>query len=115
MTNIAELLGDMNAGVYEEQINRAFSEVAANACACRKPGEITLTFKLKPIDDSNQVSISHKIKYLVPKQRGRVIEEHETATPFHVAQGGVITLYPNTQTAMELGAGAATGRTDGGR
>lgn len=114
-TNIAELIGELNGGVFEQQLNRALSEVAANVCTTGKKGEVTLTFKLKQIDDANQVSVTHKIKSLVPKPRGKVVEEHETATPLHVGFGGRLTIFPNNQTSMNLGAGAATGRTDGGR
>jgi hypothetical protein len=114
-TDFAELLGELNAGVFEEQINRAMSDVAANVCTCGKTGKVTLEFTIKQIDDSNQVSMTHKIKSVVPKQRGKVTEEHETATPLHVGRGGRMTIYPNNQTGMDLGAGTANGRTDGVR
>lgn len=114
-TEFGSLLGELNAGVFEQQINRALSDVAANVCETGKKGEVTLTFKLSRIEDSNQVAMSHKIKSLVPKQRGKVIEEHETSTPLHVGRGGRLTIFPDTQSKFDLGAGAATGRTDGGR
>ena len=112
-TNIAELLGELNGGVFEQQINRALSDVAANACQWRKDGEVLLKFTIKPIEDSNQVALTHFIKSTTPKQRGRVIEEHITATPLHVGRGGQLTLFPNHQTELELGAGAATGPSTG--
>lgn len=37
-TNIAELLGDLNAGVFQEQINTALSDIAANVCTRPGPG-----------------------------------------------------------------------------
>lgn len=114
-TNFADLVGEFNAGVFEQQVNRALSDVAANVCETGKKGEVTLSFKVQRIGDSNQVNVTHKIKSLVPKQRGRVVEEHETSTPLHVGRGGTLSIFPNQQTSMELGAGAATGRTDGGR
>lgn len=114
-TDIATLLGDLNAGVFEEQINAALSDIAANVCTHGKKGELTIKFQLKQIGEGNQVAVTHSIKSIVPKARGRVIEEAATDTPLHVERGGKLTLYPNTQTKMELGAGAATGRTDGVR
>lgn len=114
-TNFSELVGELNAGVFEQQINRALSDVAANVCETGKKGEVTIIFKITRIEDSHQVAVNHKIKSLVPKLRGKIIEEHETATPLHVSRGGRLSIFPDTQTRMDLGAGAATGRTDGGR
>ncbi|GAA0721577.1 hypothetical protein [Dokdonella soli] len=114
-TNIAELLGDLNAGVFEEQINTALSDIAANVCTHGKKGELTIKFKLQQIGEGSQVAVTHSIKSVVPKSRGKVTEEMATDTPLHVERGGRLTLYPTTQTKMELGAGAATGRTDGVR
>ncbi|ULQ47431.1 hypothetical protein JN531_003905 [Flagellatimonas centrodinii] len=114
-TDFADLVGDLNGGVLEEQLNRALSDVAANVCTTGQRGEVVLTMKLKQIDDSSQVSLSHKLKYVLPKPRGKLMEEHESATPLHVGRGGKLTIYPNAQTRMDMGAGAATGRTDGVR
>ena len=114
-TDFAQLLPDFNAGVFEQQINTALSECAANVCTHSKPGEITIKLKLKQIGEGNQVAVTHKLTSIVPKARGRIIEETASDTPLHVSHGGKLTLFPNTQTKMELGAGAATGRTDGVR
>lgn len=114
-TDFASILGELNGGVFEQQLNRALSDVAANVCTCGKDGEVIITLKVKQIDDSSQVSLGHKLKYTVPKLRGKITEEHETATPLHVGMGGRLTLFPNAQTKFEMGAGAATGRTDGVR
>lgn len=114
-TDFASILGELNGGVFEQQLNRALSDVAANVCTCGKDGEVVITLKVKQIDESSQISLGHKLKYTVPKQRGKITEEHETATPLHVGMGGRLTLFPNSQTQFEMGAGAATGRTDGAR
>ena len=114
-TNIAELLGHLNAGVFEEQINTALSDIAANVCTHGKKGELVLRFNIKQIGSSSQVAVTHALKSVVPKARGQITEETATDTPLHVGRGGELTLFPNTQTKMELGAGAATGRTDGAR
>jgi hypothetical protein len=114
-TDFSGLLGELNGGVFEQQLNRALSDVAANVCTCGKDGEVVITLKVTQIADSSQISLKHKLKYTVPKLRGKVTEEHETETPLHVGRGGKLTLFPNAQTRMDLGAGAATGRTDGVR
>ncbi|WP_198021989.1 hypothetical protein [Algiphilus aromaticivorans] len=111
-TNIAELIGELNAGIYEQQINSALSDIAAHVCETGKEGQLTLTFKVKQIADSSQVSIEHSLKSVVPKLRGKVTEEHSTQTPLHVGRAGTLTIFPDKQQAMDMGAGAATGRTD---
>lgn len=114
-TDISVLLGELNGGVFEQQINRALTDVAANVCTHGKAGELTLKFKLKQIGEGSQVNVTHSLKSVVPKARGKITEESATDTPLHVGSGGKLTLFPNHQTRMELGAGAATGRTDGVR
>lgn len=108
-TNFPELLGDLNAGVFVEQINHALTDIAANVVTHGKSGEVVIKLKMKQIGESSQVAVTHSIKAVTPKARGRVIEESESETPLHVSKGGVLTLFPNVQTKMELGAGAATG------
>jgi hypothetical protein len=117
ITDFAEILGEMNGGVLVQQAGTAASDIAANICAIdkKRKGKLTIELEFERIGDSNQVSIKHKIKTLVPKPRGKVSEEIEGETPFHVGPRGKITLFPNAQTSLELGAGAATGRTDGVR
>ena len=114
-TNIAELVGHLNGGIFEQQVNAALSDIAANACTHGKKGKLTLEFTIEQISDSNQVKMTHAFKSVVPKARGKVTEDHTASTPLHVGKGGTLTLFPNEQTRMELGAGAATGRTDGVR
>jgi hypothetical protein len=114
-TNIAELVGELNAGIFEQQVNRALSDLAANVVTHNKKGSVTLTFTLKQIGESDQVHMTHAIKSIVPTMRGRIIEEHATDTPLHVLRGGKLSIFPDKQQKMDLGAGAATGRTDGER
>lgn len=96
-TDIQKILPDMNAGVFEQQINRALSDVAANVATYGKKGEVTLKFKFKRIGNSNQVVIDHGIKSVIPLERGKITEEHESETPMHVAKGGQLSLYPHEQ------------------
>lgn len=56
------------------------------------------------IGESNQVQLSHSIKYTKPTAKGRVVEENTTSTPLHVGNGGVLTLFPETQAKLDLGA-----------
>lgn len=96
-TEISKILPEMNAGVYEGQINRALSDVAASVATFGKKGEVILKFKLSRIGNSNQVVLAHSIKSTIPQERGRIIEEQESETPFHVARGGALELFPSEQ------------------
>ncbi len=114
-TNFAEMIGELNAGVFSEQVNQAISDVALGVVTQGKPGEVIIKLSLKQIGEGQQVSIKHKLSYVKPTHRGKLTEESSSDTPMHVGHGGVVSLFPNKQTSMELGAGAATGRTDGVR
>ncbi len=114
-TNFAEMIGELNAGVFEQQVNQAISDVALGVVTQGKAGEVTIKLSLKQIGEGNQVSVTHKLSYVKPTMRGKLSEEAATDTPMHVGSGGVVSLFPNAQTRMELGAGAATSRADGVR
>lgn len=112
LTDLPSLLGDLNAGVFQQQIERALSDVAAGVVTTGKVGEVTIKLKLSQIGDGAQVKCSHGLKAVIPRHRGRTTEENEVDTPLHVSHGGKLTLFPE-QNSFEMGAGAATGRTDG--
>lgn len=114
-TNIAAMIGELNAGVFEQQVNQAISDVALGVVTQGKAGEVVIKLSLKQIGEGNQVSVTHKLSYVKPTMRGKISEEAASDTPMHVGAGGVVSLFPNAQTRMELGAGAATGRNDGVR
>jgi hypothetical protein len=116
ITDFAEILGEMNGGVFLQLAGAQASDIALAVTSLerQKKGKLVLEFTFERIGDSNQINITHTIKSTVPRARGQITEDHTTETPFHVGSGGKITLFPNAQTKLELGAGAATGRTDGG-
>lgn len=101
-TDISALLGDLNAGVFEQQINQCLSDVAANVVTTGKAGELTIKLKFKQIGESHQVAMSHSLKSVIPHQRGRTIEETASDTPLHVGRGGKLTLYPEEQLKLGL-------------
>ena len=108
-SRFADMLGDLNCGVFEQQLDKAISDVALGVVTNSKPGKVTIELELKQIGEGQQVNVTHRLKYVKPTQRGKLTEDAATDTPMHVGAGGVVTLFPNHQTRMELGAGAATG------
>jgi hypothetical protein len=112
-TDFATLLADLGGGAFEQQINRAITDVALNVVTHSKKGQVTITLDMARIGDSNQMAISHKLAFTQPTSRGKRSEDTSGDTPVHVGYGGIVTIEPNRQTQMELGAGTATRRTDG--
>lgn len=109
VTDFSGLLLELNGGVYSQMIDRAISDIAANVCTHGGEGEMVLKLKVKRIGQGNQVHMTHSLKASTPKATGKDISERTSETPLHVGPGGVLTLFPNAQTKLELGAGAATG------
>lgn len=99
-TDFAALLCDLNAGVFEQQINTAISDVAANVVTHGKKGELVLRFSIKQIGNSNQVAMTHSLKFVVPTRSGTITEDNKTETPLHVSKGGKLSIYPEQQGEM---------------
>lgn len=98
-----ELIGEFDAGVFEDKVTAALREAAQGAIAHRKKGKVTLTFDLKPIGDSNQVNVTHSLRYVKPTAKGQLTEEDATSTPMHVARSGHLSIFPDTQQSLQLG------------
>lgn len=99
-TNLAEMIGDLNGGVFAQKVERALSDVALGVVTHGdkgKSGKVTLTFDMKRIGESNQVALRHTISYVQPTTRGKKSEDDSTETPLHVGRGGKLTLMPDTQ------------------
>ncbi|MBD9376161.1 hypothetical protein [Pseudoxanthomonas sp. PXM04] len=99
-TNVAEMLADLNGGVFLEQVGTAMSDVAlgvVNFGDKGKTGEVTLKFKMTRIGESNQIALTHAMAYKRPTSKGKRGEELSGDTPLHVNTGGRLTLMPDTQ------------------
>lgn len=96
-TNVEQLLGDLDGGVFAQKIAAALSDTALGVVHTGKVGKVIVSFDFKQIGESNQVAVAHTLKYVRPTQRGKVTEENTTATPLHVGGRGKLTLFPDTQ------------------
>ena len=101
-TNFAELLGDLDAGVFHEKIAHALSAVALGVVQNGKAGKVTITLDVKQIATSRQVDVSHKLSYVEPTAKGKRSEENTTSTPLYVGKGGKLTLFPENQGKFEF-------------
>jgi hypothetical protein len=95
MSEFNELMADLNAGVFEQQIARALSDTALGVVTTGKKGKVTITFDLRQIGESSQVECTHSLSYSKPTQRGKSTEEASTKTPLHVGKEGKLSLFPH--------------------
>lgn len=95
MSEFSELVGDLNAGVFEGQIVRALRDTALGVVTNGKKGSVTITFELDQIGDSSQVECKHKIAFIRPTARGKASEETTNKTPLHVNRDGVLSMFPH--------------------
>lgn len=98
-----ELVGELDAGIFEGKATAALREVAQGVNYTRRPGKVTLTFDIKPIGDSSQVHVAHTVSYSKPMPKGRITEDDTTHTPMYVGRNGVMSIYPDTQQKLPLG------------
>lgn len=101
-TDTSQFIGDLNGGVFEQQIGRALSDVALGVTTHGKKGKVVVTIDFSQIADSNQVKIKHKIDYQVPTAKGTRSEDYTTETPMHVGRGGRLTLFPENQNTFKF-------------
>lgn len=96
-SSFTDILPDLEAGTFSDKINRALSDVAFGVVNTGKKGKIVITLDMEQIATSNQVNLTHSLKYVKPTANGKVVEENATETPMHVGRGGKLTLFPDTQ------------------
>jgi len=103
-SEIASFIGELGAGVFEEKLTRSIKETALACMANNKAGEITLKFKITPINQS-QAKITHGITTKAPTLYGKKSEENSTETHMYVNKGGAMSLFPENQTQMFTSSG----------
>jgi hypothetical protein len=96
-TSFTDVLPELDAGIFSDKINRALSDVALGVVITGKAGKVVITLDMKQIATSNQVNLSHSLKYVKPTGNGKLTEENSTETPMHVGPGGKLTFYPDNQ------------------
>jgi hypothetical protein len=84
-----ELLANLNAGVFAQQVGKAISDVAAGVVDHSKKGQVIIVLDMTQIDGSHQVSIQHTLKYTAPTKRGKRYEDTSLKTPMHVTANGL--------------------------
>lgn len=95
--DLYKFVGELDAGVFKQKLDRALSDVAMSCIATGKSGKVTITLDLKQIGNTHQVTVSHKLVYSKPTANGKMAEENETKTPMHVGSGGALSMFPEHQ------------------
>ncbi|MBK5075171.1 hypothetical protein I2492_19420 [Budviciaceae bacterium CWB-B4] len=90
-TNVKEVFSDLDAGIFENKIGVALSEVAQGVLKHRQKGSVTIEINLEAMNEM-QVMLSHKLKFSKPTSRGKSSEEDTTHTPMYVGRGGKLSL-----------------------
>jgi len=99
-TNLIDLLDELNAGVFRQQLEKAISDVALGVVTHGdkgKKGSVTVTFDMSRIGESNQVNLTHKLEYRAPTARGKRTEDVTAQTPLHVGRNGRLSMMPDNQ------------------
>lgn len=92
-----EMIGDLDAGVFEQKLSRVLCEVAAATCEYNRAGQVVVVFTMKRLGESSQVLLSHQIKKVRPTKRGTASEDDTTSTSMFVGVNGQLTLMPFNQ------------------
>lgn len=98
--DFAETLADLDAGVFMQLVSSAVQEVAVGVVEHDKKGKVVLTFDLKRIGESHQVTVAHGIDYVCPTRRGSKRVNSKTSTVLHVGRAGKLSIMPDTQTDL---------------
>lgn len=107
-TKTIDLLPELEAGIFLGKIDRALSDGALATAVTGKESKIVVEIKMKRIGESNQVAMTHTLRYAKPTERGKVVEDNTTQTPLHVGRGGKLTIYPEKQEELFPKAQAAS-------
>lgn len=90
------LLGHLSAGSFEQQINKDLATIARQVVATGERGAMVIKLRFKLIGESQQVTMTHSLRSIIPQLQGRVIEETASKTPLLVGRDGQLQLHQPT-------------------
>lgn len=65
-TEVEVFINDCDGGVFAGQLAKILSEAAMSAVTHSRQADVTVKFSMKRIEESQQVSIKHKLSYSMP-------------------------------------------------
>lgn len=106
VTDVTQLISDLDGGQLEHMLSAALSQVAAAAVDNNRVGEVSIKLKIKPITGSHQVSCEHTVEFKRPTSSGLATEKSNRTTVLFVGNFGALTLaqpaLPGTQQQQKL-------------
>lgn len=100
VTDVGELITDLDGGNFDRKLSIALSQVAASVVDNNRDGEVNIKLKFKRIPGTAQVHCEHTLKYLRPTMDGKASEEETRTTALHVGKFGKLSLAPENQISM---------------
>ena len=94
---LPEILGELDAGIFEQKVHEALKTVALGVIRTGKDGSIQLTLKLSQIGNSSTVDVAHTLKMVQPTINGKVTDESTTNTAMYANNLGYLTIHPQMQ------------------
>lgn len=101
-TQLIKLLPDLNAGIFQAQLEEAIREVVTGVVATEKQGGFNLSFKLKPIKGSAQLRMEHTLKYTRPTANGSQVTNESTDTVLFATPRGELGTEPFNQLKIQF-------------
>lgn len=102
--DVADILGDLDAGVFQRKLSRAMADTALAVTTQdgkSRKGKVTVTFDFSRLSENgNQVNVTHSLDYSLPTRRGKKSEKDATETPMYVGANGTLTMLPFKQESL---------------
>lgn len=99
-TDVGEFITDLDGGMFDRKLSIALSQVAAAVVDHGKAGEVQIKLSFTRLPGTQQVQVSHLMKYVKPTQDGKASEEEKRDTTLHVGRYGRLSLAPENQLAF---------------
>ena len=98
----AEFLHELDGGEFMLKLARALQDGALAATEYGREAEVSMTIKLKQLNEANVVNAAHKVAYKHPTRHGKTQEDSETKTALYVGQRGRLSVSPDIQTGFNF-------------
>jgi len=93
-TDVTDFIANLDAGLFEQKLGLALSQVAAGAMDHDRKGKITITLTFERLEGTFQCRVGHQLQFARPTLDGEAGEKEKRATVFHVGQYGALSIIP---------------------
>lgn len=91
-TDVTEFISDLDGGQFERKLSIALSQAAAASMDTEKVSVVTMSFTMKKITGTHQITCDHSLEFTKPTESGDSREREKRTTVLHVGQYGRISL-----------------------